>query len=121
MDYNQAMRVPVPGHPRWEVDERGFVYRDGRYIHGCVNNGYVKIYFDGKTVMRGHIVCLAFHGPKPECLELRHKDDVKLNDEPDNLAWGTRLENCADRKINGTHANCRPPILFGADNPRWGR
>ena len=48
-------------------------------------------------------VCLAFHGiPKPG-EEVRHfPDNNKLNNRPDNLKWGTHLENLQDMKTHGT-------------------
>jgi len=34
-------------------------------------------------------------------MECRHLDDNPTNNRPDNLRWGTRLENMADRFHNG--------------------
>lgn len=50
------------------------------------------------------IVCEAFNGPAPVgCNTVRHLDDVKHNNVPDNLAWGTQADNMADAVRNGTH------------------
>lgn len=48
------------------------------------------------------LVCLAFHGlPKPR-QEVRHFPDPNpANNRADNLSWGSRLENQADRVVQG--------------------
>ena len=46
------------------------------------------------------LVALAFHGPRPEGLETRHLDGNKLNNTPENLAYGTHAENMADASIH---------------------
>ena len=68
----------------------------GRYF--CVN-----LCRDGKKkAHRIHrLVLEAFVGPCPEGMECRHKDDDKSNNRLDNLSWGTRMENAADRIANG--------------------
>lgn len=48
------------------------------------------------------IICAAFHGECPDGMEVRHLDGDPLNNRPDNLAWGTRTENAADRVRHGT-------------------
>jgi len=44
----------------------------------------------------------AFIGPCPIGMECRHLDGNKLNSRLDNLCWGTKLENTADRNHHGT-------------------
>lgn len=75
----------------------------------------VKLRRDGKTFTRyvHHLVLNAFVGPCPPGLECRHKDGDPSNNRLDNLAWGTRAENMADRVDHGTsnrgerHGNAR--------------
>ena len=50
------------------------------------------------------LVCEAWHGPRPEGLEVRHLDGTRLNASPENLAWGTHAENCQDTVRHGTHS-----------------
>jgi hypothetical protein len=48
------------------------------------------------------LVCEAFHGPRPTSEhQVRHLDGNRLNNHATNLAWGTREENDADRKLHG--------------------
>ena len=48
------------------------------------------------------MVCEAFHGDRPHGYECRHLNGVCEDDRADNLRWGTKLENEADRKRHGT-------------------
>jgi hypothetical protein len=43
-----------------------------------------------------HLVCEAFHGPRPPGLHALHNDDDEHNNRADNLRWGTYAENMAD-------------------------
>lgn len=69
------------------------------------SKGYhtVDFYVGGISYQRQvHVlVCEAFHGPKPhkDALAL-HWDDVKTNNIPSNLRWGTYSDNMVDRMRN---------------------
>ena len=47
------------------------------------------------------LVCIAFHGPRPEGMLALHRNDVKTDNTPDNLYWGTPKQNAADASENG--------------------
>lgn len=48
------------------------------------------------------VVCHAFHGPRPTpAHEVRHIDGDASNNRPENLCWGTRKQNAADREAHG--------------------
>jgi hypothetical protein len=53
--------------------------------------------------MAHRLVAEAFHGPAPEGMECRHLDGTRDNNRPSNLAWGTPVENAADRRRHGTN------------------
>jgi hypothetical protein len=53
------------------------------------------------------MVCLAFHGPRPKGLEVRHLDGDNSNNRADNLCWGTRAENNEDKRQHGTISGWR--------------
>ena len=59
-----------------------------------------------KTLTIHCIVALAFLGPRPEGLQVRHLDGDKKNNALKNLAYGTTADQVADRKRHGT-------FLFG--------
>jgi hypothetical protein len=73
-------------------------------LRGCAgHNGYLICTLfsddDSKLTRKIHrLVCRAFHGSQPTpSHQVRHLDGNKLNNRADNLAWGTPLENAADR------------------------
>jgi hypothetical protein len=49
-----------------------------------------------------HLVLEAFHGPRPEGYECRHLNGVATDNAEWNLAWGTHVENMADKRKHGT-------------------
>lgn len=53
------------------------------------------------------LVMLAFVGPCPPGLEVRHLDSNPRNNALTNLVYGTRAENARDRVLNGTDNNAR--------------
>lgn len=53
------------------------------------------------------LVMLAFVGPRPEGMEIRHLDGDPANNVVANLRYGTHAENVADMLAHGTHRNLR--------------
>lgn len=74
-------------------------------------DGYPQVWLcrnNKRTTSRvSRLVATTFHGPCPEGMECRHLDGNKLNNTPENLAWGTRSENTYDRIAHGTHVQAR--------------
>jgi hypothetical protein len=70
------------------------------------SGGYlqVSLYSDGVHRMRllHAVVAAAFIGPRPDGAEVLHGDGVKDNCRRDNLRYGTRLENEADKELHKT-------------------
>lgn len=74
-----------PGHHR-----KGYAI-----VSMCHENAKVT-----KSVHR--LVCMAFHGmPTSGSMQVRHLDGDPTNNRPENLAWGTQVENWSDRKAHG--------------------
>lgn len=46
-----------------------------------------------RTFHLSHLVCEAFHGPRPKGYQCMHLDGNPKNNKPENLAWGTVYEN----------------------------
>lgn len=69
----------------------------GRYFKGT-------LYVDGRPVfVDWHVVIAeAFHGTCPSGQEVRHRDGDSHNNVPQNLLYGNRKQNMADKKIHGT-------------------
>ena len=89
--------------------------------------GYGKLclILDGqRRHLRLHrVICEAWHGAPPFLEAVaRHLDDVRTNNHPDNLAWGSHSDNARDALRNGRSdpgANGRAAALKrrGEDNP----
>lgn len=110
---NEAWR-PVPGFPDYEVSSFGRIksYKRGspKIIKDCAGNqGYrvvnlVESFRKQKTVYIHRLVALAFLGPRPEGLVVRHRDGDQNNNRLSNLIYGTQQENKEDQIAHGTHA-----------------
>lgn len=125
----------VAGFPDYQVSSVGRVVsykrQRPRELAGVVGtSGYQKVTLarDGeKSTKHIHVlVCEAFHGPRPEGMWVRHLDGNKANNAAANLAWGSPLENAADTRAHGTHANgrkthCQNGHPLEGDNVRYRR
>lgn len=77
-------------------------------------DGYLRVKFsrprdtgDGTEVVRPKIhvmVCIAFHGPKPNDRQAAHGDGDKTNNTSENLRWATPAANTRDKYAHGTMA-----------------
>jgi hypothetical protein len=73
------------------------------------STGYPIISLTGEqrrgSVAVHSLICAAFHGEPPTVSsEVRHLDGDKSNSRPENLRWGTRAENEADKRRHRTAA-----------------
>lgn len=59
----------------------------------------------GKPRLVHQLIAESFIGPKPEGMEVRHKNDVKTDNRSSNLEYGTHSQNAFDSVRNGTHYN----------------
>jgi hypothetical protein len=117
----------IPGYPFYEASDLGSVRSidrteaaTGRRLPSVVlktrvsNSGYVLVNLrdaDGKTQTRTvhRLVMLAFAGPCPAGQQTRHLNDNPLDNRwPENLCYGTREENQADKRVNRPPAPPRP-------------
>lgn len=74
---------------------------------------YAKFYGNIKV---HRAVCEAFHGPPPfEGAVVIHLDENALNNDPDNLKWGTQKENLNMPRIK-QYQRAMAPIKFGHAN-----
>ncbi len=113
--------IPIAGwESLYEVSNKGRVRRldsvtsDGRSWKSRVlkpylnkkREGYLRVRLqDGKRYKRclvNRLVGEAFHGPCPEGEETRHLDGEAGNNYENNLVWGTKEQNEADKVLHGT-------------------
>lgn len=66
-------------------------------------DGHVEVRIAGKTVAVHVLVAAAFHGPRPEGLEVCHNDGNPQNNVASNLRYDTMSGNMLDRVKHGTH------------------
>lgn len=68
----------------------------------------VSLHKDGQQVqLVHHLVCLAFVGPMPKGMQVRHLNGDSLDNRLCNLSYGTPSENQLDNVRHGTHAHSR--------------
>lgn len=110
----------IPGYPRYAINAHATIlsicgpamakdrqWIDARQAKQTVDKGYsfVCLYDMGRKrrKWRVHILVLTtFVGPCPDGMVCRHLDGNPSNNHVSNLAWGTPLENSADRITHGT-------------------
>lgn len=83
---------------------RGYGRREMRQLLNSDGYPCVRLMLDGRRKhIRVHVlVAQAYLPPRPsEDHEIRHLDGNRLNPNADNLAWGTRKDNAADRERHG--------------------
>lgn len=86
--------------------DNGRIYRDGQPLKPW-RGGYEQQYEmvsagEQRKAYVHRLVCEAFYGPAPDGLpEVRHLDGDSLNNRPENLDWGTKEQNAADRSAHG--------------------
>lgn len=87
-------------------------YRLKPLFHKRTGRNYIYLYnSDGRirdTIY--HIILLAFVGPMPSGMEVRHLDGNRINDRLSNLVYGTKKENAQDKFLHGTS-------IRGKNNP----
>lgn len=112
---------PIPGHPLYDVSNLGRVRswmphprsplaRSVRpkilkpWMSGTSRHLSIRLGPDYQTVGVHRLVAWAFIGPPPPGRPVvRHLDDHPQNNTPDNLAYGTQVDNGRDAVRNNRH------------------
>lgn len=114
MDIEKLMRVAELPPDYWTSDIRfphalfsasGQVYslKSWRLLKGGMRGNYVSVTCCLNGPYLHHVICEIFHGPRPTPRhQVRHLDGNIHNNSAFNLAWGTAIENAADKKRHGT-------------------
>lgn len=88
--------VPVKGHEKYSVSNKGRVYSDKRgcFLKPCINSSdYKKVVLDKKNFYVHRLVASAFCENPNELCEVNHKDGNKWNNNYTNLEWVSKSEN----------------------------
>lgn len=103
---------PIP-HSTYEASSHGRIRSPrGHVLTPCDHPlGYhiVTVRYEGRLICKTvhSLVALAFHGPRPEGLDIAHGDHDKHNNRPENLRYATRRENMQDSVRAGVRFNPR--------------
>lgn len=103
---------PIPGS-NYEASSLGRIRSPRGYILKPYNHvlGYhiVTVALDGRSLTKTvhSLVAAAFHGPRPEGLDIAHGNCVKTDNRPSNLRYATRSDNLLDSHMMG-HATTYP-------------
>lgn len=90
-------------------ETKGSYYRTfkSRLLKHAPSSEYpsVTLWKDGVAYQRmvSHLVMLTFVGPRPESMEVCHKNGMPRINRLDNLYYGTPKQNASDKLIHGTH------------------
>jgi hypothetical protein len=110
IDWADSTWNPVPEHEGYYASKDGQILsikrgkpRIMKQITSKDGHKYVFMYDNAimKKVWAHRAVLSAFSGYDGKGLECRHLDDNSSNNTLKNLAWGTRLQNVADKRRNG--------------------
>jgi hypothetical protein len=109
--------LPVPGWAGYEVSDQGRVRSrqrtlpDGRTAGGVVRRaspdrkGYLRVHLrNGRqsSTKKVHVlVAEAFHGRRPQGMQILHRGDDKSRNGAADIRYGTRKQNDRDRKRRG--------------------
>lgn len=100
----------IPSHPRYSVSDNGLIRFDKTgYVRKWQRgeNRYAFITFAGQggkpaSFRSVHSLILeAFHGPRPEGMQVCHIDGDRFNNRLSNLRYGTAKDNADDRFFHG--------------------
>ena len=106
---------PIPGIPDYFASPSGRIWSTkgrGRWLKPSSDRrGYqrVSVVVAGRSCTRAvhQLIAEAFHGPRPEGMEVCHNDGDPANNTPDNLRWDTHANNMAE--IRKTHCPAGHP------------
>jgi hypothetical protein len=103
-------RHPIPDHPNYSASADGRIWSVARGSLRELRQGVATVgrYRRAQvTLGRGNhrkvatLICLTFHGPRPEGHEAAHLNGNSLDNRASNLAWKTRVENELDKIEHG--------------------
>ena len=103
-------------------------HRGGRVLKlglsGRVGNQYYNVVLHGRYTKSVHVlVAEAFIGPRPPKTDVCHNNGNRLDNRVENLRYGTRAENMADRNEHGTNTwaqrtHCKNGHEYTPENTR---
>jgi len=115
--YNLSDRVIPAGFKIIPRSGKHYITKDGKVwscrlgrllkLHKNKVSGRLQLEINGTTRTVHRLVLEAFVGKCPKGMECRHLDGNSLNNNINNLCWGTRSENQRDSVKHGTHGGIK--------------
>jgi hypothetical protein len=103
----------IPFAPNYTADENGNIYKPNGKLAGTSPNkkekGYMRVCLNCKQYYVHRVILETFVGPCPEGCETRHLNGNNRDNRLQNLCWGTKKENEADKLNHGTHQSITKP------------
>lgn len=108
----------IPGYSNYYISTKGRVWNitSGKFLNPCLNSyGYLIVHlclneecknFKIHRLMAEQFIANPYNYPV-----VRHLDDNKLNNDINNLSWGTQSDNLKDAVRNGKCDNILRPII----------
>lgn len=99
--------TPIPNCPGYFASREGLILSKRRRNEVVLSpietdDGHQYIFIFKKKRWVHHLILETFDRSKPNGLQCRHLDGNPGNNRPDNLSWGTQMENSMDRWEHGT-------------------
>ena len=97
----------IPGYDDYRATDDGHIVRKDRigalYEHRHEGYMFVKVRVSGRRIKRPvhQLVALAFMGTRPAGKQVRHLNGIATDNRPNNLVYGTAVENYRDAVLHG--------------------
>lgn len=116
----------IDGYPNYEVSDEGEVRnkQTGRILKGILDGrGYLQVGLcvkGKKTKFLIHrLVALAFIPNPDNLLFVDHVNGNRINNHIDNLRWGTKQENCRNRKLSKNNTSGIKGVCWNKESNKW--
>jgi hypothetical protein len=73
------------------------------WVFGTLGKGYGRLEVNGRSEYVHVLTCTAWHGPRPEGMEVAHSCGNRRCWAGEHLRWATPKENNADKVLHGTN------------------
>jgi hypothetical protein len=113
---------PVAEAPGYEVSNLGNVRSPRKVLKPQVNKtcGYRFIQLPGKRNRYVcQLVCTAFKGPRPDGMEVDHRNRNKLDDRASNLRWLTHTENNLNKGLRADNTSGVTGVTWNKARNKW--
>jgi len=113
----------IPGYTNYEVNRMGEIRRIGGKspLRTSMNNkGYLQIKVDNTSLRPHRAVALAWIGvPEDPNMMVNHKDEIRTNNNVDNLEWTTNRENLSHSLLKKDKSSKYIGVSWNKSRSKW--